>query len=222
MRTLALDCSQIQATVCLIEEDRLAGTRTGSVDVAHSEALLPHIHALLGDAGWALSSIDRFAVGVGPGSFTGIRIGCATIKALAQVLVKPIIPFSSLRATALSAGPRPVVAMINAYQGQVFVGWNDAGSGAWREDAMPAAAWCDKHASGSGQLVVCGNGAKLFWPEIEKKLGERARLVAEVLYPEAKGILSAALENTNAATDYARLSANYMRPSQAEIKLIAK
>src|SRR4051794_32319684 len=106
-RVLALDSSQLQATVCLVENGQVVGAHTGSIDVAHSEALLAHLDELLRAAGRKLSDLDAFGIGIGPGSFTGIRIGCATVKALAQVTRKPVLPFSSLRATALSAHEGP-------------------------------------------------------------------------------------------------------------------
>jgi len=102
MKLLAVDTSQLQAAVCLLDGGRVLAGHTGSVDVAHSEGLLAHVDALLRGASLRLDQLDGFAAGVGPGSFTGIRIGCATIKALAQVLDKPVVAFSSLRATALS------------------------------------------------------------------------------------------------------------------------
>ncbi len=216
MRVLALDTSQIQAALCTIVDGAILKERAGSVDVAHSESLLPHLHELLRLSGLRLDEIDAFAAGVGPGSFTGIRIGCATVKALAQVLSKPVLPFSSLRATACSADAgQNTVAVVNAYQGQVFVGWWQDGS--WVEDAMTAAVWRETVGaalSKNAPLIFSGSGAELYRAELEQLEGARFSGVTQV---SPKGILGA-LEGV-AAMRYGELAANYLRPSQAEVKL---
>lgn len=221
MNVLALDTSQIQATVCLLTDGKLRAQASGSVQVAHSEALLPLIDALLKQERLTLAELDTFAAGVGPGSFTGIRIGCATIKALAQVTRRPIIPFSSLRATVLSVlNPGcDVVALVNAYQGQVFAGWTMP-NGEWREDVLSAADWRKLHFeevrnNAQGRTIrFCGTGAKLYWAAVEE--GEGTELTS-VAYLNADGIARACVDQP--AVSYAKLIANYLRSSQAEFKL---
>jgi tRNA threonylcarbamoyladenosine biosynthesis protein TsaB len=160
MRVLAFDTSQIQAAVCLVEDGKLLHGLTGAMSVAHSEALLPLIDRLLKAAGVELGAIDAFAVGVGPGSFTGIRVGCATAKAFAQARRRPVGGFSSLRALSFSkdASGR-AEAVVNAYQGQVFVGCF-APNGEWTEEAAPADAWRSQ-LSGTPQFVTPEGIARL-------------------------------------------------------------
>ena len=216
MRILVLDTSQIQAAMCVLEGDLLKAELSGSVDVSHSEALLRHLHELLKQASLEIKDIDAFAAGVGPGSFTGIRIGCATVKALAQVTAKPVLPFSSLRATALALGEgRNVVSVVNAYQGQVFVGWWAGGT--WHEDAMTAHTWCAQHGEALakiGGLTFCGTGAELYRAEFEAL--PRAEFSSSA-YVTALGMQRALKDVT--AVHYSKLVANYLRPSQAEVKL---
>ena len=230
MRLLALDTSQLQAAVCVLDSGRVLASETSEVNVAHSEALLPIVDRVLRSAGFKARELDAFVAGVGPGSFTGIRIGCATIKGLAQAQGKPVLGVSSLRALVLSAGEQPtIVAMTNAYQGQVFAGWFDA-SGQWKEDALGAAQWLVEHgkARAAGGLSFCGTGAALYWPALSAE-ASRLGLAADALKlidgvqhvsPEGLGRL-VALElkrNPGALRPYAQLQANYLRPSQAEIK----
>lgn len=215
MRILALDTSQIQAALCLIEGGRVSAELVGQMNVAHSEALLPLIDKIIGPA--ALGSIDGFAVGVGPGSFTGLRIGCSTVKALAQVLDKPIYPFSSLLALqrSVEGGDRPVVAMANAYQAQVFARWEST------EDVVSVENWCREHFSGvvGSRILFCGNGARVYWPVIEAAATGRAELV-DVPFVMPSGIFAAAQDAlSRSPIRYLDLHANYMRPSQAEITL---
>ena len=217
MKILALDTSQIHSALSLLEDGKLVTFQVGGTHVAHSEGLLSLIDDLLKNAKVDLSELDAFAVGIGPGSFTGLRIGCATIKSLAQVLNKPIIAFSSLRALRLSvaAVTDDVVAMANAYQGQVFVGWDQ------REEVMSAEEWCRSQVpSRDSKRIIsfCGNGAKTFWSQIKEC---RSGHLIEWAGPEfitPQGIALAVVEEKRQLT-YIQLQANYLRPSQAEMKL---
>lgn len=217
-KVLAIDTSQLRAALCALEDGRLVAEQAGSIDVAHSEALLPLLHRLLSGLGWELSGLDAFAVGVGPGSFTGIRIGCATVRALAQVTGKPIYPFSSLRALALSADPggtEEAVALVEAYQGQVFAGWRDAKGDAWQEDAVTVADWLARARPEEGCLF-CGSGARKGWTELSSLPGAKLSPVEHVT---AQGIARLLASSTGGPVSYQNLTANYLRPSQAEAKL---
>jgi len=220
MKLLALDTSQIQASVCVISDTELLASRTGSTSVSHSEGLLPLVEGALADAATALEEIDAFAVGVGPGSFTGLRIGCSTVKGFAQVLEKEILPFSSIRALVLSEKDADV-AMANAYQGQVFAGWTGSASGQWQEDALTASDWCQRFGGGRRNLAFCGSGARVYWAKIAAVL-ENPRLL-DAIHVNPEGIFRAVREklshrNGSPFVRYDRLQANYMRPSAAEIK----
>lgn len=92
---------------------------------AHATALLPLVHEALAEAGLDLADVKRLGVGIGPGSFTGLRIGLATARGLAQALDLPLAPVSSLDALAAGAsaevGPdRAVLAVIDAGRGEGF------------------------------------------------------------------------------------------------------
>jgi tRNA threonylcarbamoyladenosine biosynthesis protein TsaB len=94
----------------------------------HTAELLTLSRELLERAGLAFADIDRIAVGTGPGSFTGLRVGIATARALGQATGAPLAPVSTLRALAAPARHRggPVLAVVDARRGEVFVaGWHD-------------------------------------------------------------------------------------------------
>jgi tRNA threonylcarbamoyladenosine biosynthesis protein TsaB len=102
----------------------------------HASRLLPLVERALHHAGVTWGDVERIAVGVGPGGFTGLRIGIATARALAQARGLPLVPVSSLAALAAGAeSPGAVAAVIDARRGEVF-------AGAWageRELLEPAA-----------------------------------------------------------------------------------
>lgn len=108
LRLLAFDTSSKTGAFAAIEWDPQAGARTLprvvsesilNVDAGmHSERLLWSIHTLLQSARWKLEDIDVFGVGIGPGSFTGIRIGLTTARTLAHTLKKPLVGVSSMSA----------------------------------------------------------------------------------------------------------------------------
>src|SRR5688572_13316257 len=85
--------------------------------------MLPLIEELLAEAGWSLSSLDRIGVGVGPGSFTGLRIGVALAQGVALGLDRPVVGVSSLQAMAFAAPPAelPTAAVLDARRDEYFV-----------------------------------------------------------------------------------------------------
>ena len=95
-----------------------------------SAQLVPQIAALLAKHGFSKADIGGFAVVSGPGSFTGVRVGLAAIKALAEVLEKPIAAVSLLEAVAVSSDSRGrMMAVLDAGRGEVYVGEYDVHSG---------------------------------------------------------------------------------------------
>ncbi len=100
MKIFAMDTSSLTATAAIISEDKLLGEYVISNKLTHSQTALPMTDELLKKLGISLNEIDLFSVCVGPGSFTGLRIGMATVKTFAQTLGKPIVGVSSLDAIA--------------------------------------------------------------------------------------------------------------------------
>lgn len=144
MRVLAWDTSQktgvvaafewvdespiIKPEVSGIQNVKLIAELALSVDVSqHSEGLLWGIHQVLKSARWKIDSVDAFAVGVGPGSFTGLRVGVTTARTLGQTLNKPVIPLSSLALLA-----RPIAMAYAALKDPVLIlAISDAAKGEW-------------------------------------------------------------------------------------------
>ncbi len=118
---LAVDTATLRGSVCLARGDSILISRIGDPAISHSNSLLRDINSCLDEAA-KLPQIDLFAAASGPGSFTGLRIGLATVKALSRTLDRPCIGIPTLHAVARAAGPsNATVAMMPAGRGEVFV-----------------------------------------------------------------------------------------------------
>jgi tRNA threonylcarbamoyladenosine biosynthesis protein TsaB len=142
-------------TVREARDDVEAGVRP-----RHTSRLLPLVAGLLDDAGLRWHDIELIAVGLGPGTFTGLRIGIASARGLAAAMGAPLVGVGTLRALAAGAGGGRVLAVIDARRGEVFVAGYDDG----REVIGPAAlapGAVPELAGGSPWLAV-GDGALRF------------------------------------------------------------
>jgi tRNA threonylcarbamoyladenosine biosynthesis protein TsaB len=138
VQLLAFDTATPATTVALALEDENVLTRRHEPGPGerpgHVSELLPLALALLAEAGIGFAQLDRIAVGVGPGTFTGLRIGVATARALAHAQDLPLVPVSTLRSLAAgavgeAASAAPVLAVLDARRGEAFAAaWADAGA----------------------------------------------------------------------------------------------
>ena len=169
MLTLAFDASTQVVTVALarVEEDgsellaEISVTARGA-----SEALLPGIDAVLGLAGEKLDSVDRILVGVGPGTFTGIRIAVSTARALSLGTEIPLSvnsTLSALAAPALPFAPREagVLAVLDARRRQVFAQWFSE-----RGEAGEVFCMLPEDLSVEGNPLLVGDGALRYREEL--------------------------------------------------------
>jgi tRNA threonylcarbamoyladenosine biosynthesis protein TsaB len=120
MRVLALDTTTRAGSVALVEDDRVIEERAGDPAPTHAERLPREIHELLDDRGLRSADVDLFAVASGPGSFTGLRIGIATMQGLAFVHRRRIVPISALEILAWIASGSA------AGKGSLVAAWMDA------------------------------------------------------------------------------------------------
>lgn len=124
MKILAVDSSGMTASVAVLEDDIVRAEYSLTNKKTHSETLLPMIDRILSDLGTEPDTLDAIAIAEGPGSFTGLRIGAATIKGLSLSLEIPVIPVPTLAALASNvAGCKGIAAPImDARRNQVFTG----------------------------------------------------------------------------------------------------
>ncbi len=175
MRILAIESSSRRGSVALLEGNQLVGSLEHEQPNAHAERLLPLVERLLADASWPKSSLDRLGVGVGPGSFTGLRVGIALAEGLSVGLDRPLTGVGSLRAMAFGAlaeRPGPCCALLDARREELFAAIYDVGH---RELKTPVAipigalgALLDAY----GVLTVVGEVAEQLPPERLRLFGD--------------------------------------------------
>jgi tRNA threonylcarbamoyladenosine biosynthesis protein TsaB len=133
----------------------------------HAARLLPLVEQALAQAGVEWADVDRLAVGVGPGGFTGLRIGIATARALAQANGLPLVPVGSLAALAAGAGGT-VAAVLDARRGEVFAGVWESGRELMAPAALAPAELARRLAALGAPVQAVGDGAVRFRPELER------------------------------------------------------
>ena len=120
--TLSVDTATLGGSVCLARGSTVLASRVGDPEVSHSHSLLKDIDKVLDRAAASLKDVDLFAAASGPGSFTGLRIGLATVKGLAATLRISCVGIPTLHAVAHAAGPATAtVALLPAGRGEVFL-----------------------------------------------------------------------------------------------------
>lgn len=124
MKILAIDSTANTSTVAILENEKLLALYTANTKNTHSETLLPMVKSLLETVKVTVDEIDAFAVSEGPGSFTGVRIGVATVKGLSFGKEKKCVGVSTIEALAnnLEGFSGVVCPIMNARRGQVYTG----------------------------------------------------------------------------------------------------
>jgi len=226
MRLLALDTSTWTASAAVVDE---GGTALAAGEVraeTHSENLLPLVADVVARAGVAAADLDAVAVGVGPGSFTGLRIGLATAKGVAFAAGKPLWAVSSLAALALDLAAVTeaslLIPVLDARRGEVFVGlYRRAGTGvvaaaAEQVLAPDAVAAAVADVRNPDESTALAGDALAVYPDQLSRIPDVARPAARAT-PGAVAIARLAL--AGARTDVLGHGAPvYIRPSEAEVK----
>jgi tRNA threonylcarbamoyladenosine biosynthesis protein TsaB len=227
VRLLAVETSTLTGAVALLEEGRVVAESRVSVAVTHGERLVSAIDGVLRAARRELADIDAFAVALGPGSFTGLRIGLSTIKGLAFATGKPAVGVPTLDALAwrLPYCAYPICPILDARKNEVYTGLYRTLSGELElletPRAMPPAALAEELRDGlAGPVVFVGDAVSRFGPIFSEILGSRACLApADLRLPSAVTvgeIATGALERGEAG-DPGNLVPLYVRPSEAEL-----
>ena len=231
MLILALDSTSLSGSAALCEDDRLIASFTVNTGNTHSETLLPMVEEVLKVSGHTPADVDLFACTVGPGSFTGVRIGAATIKGLAFGKGRPCIGVSVMEALAEGC-PLPagiLCPVMNARRGQVYNALFACRGGfsvrLCDDRALPVtelAAELNSPAYAGETVYLVGDGAKMTFDAMTTAgLFPPSRLIClpeNLRWPDAFCVAQIArrLYEAGVRTTDSELTPVYLRMSQAE------
>jgi tRNA threonylcarbamoyladenosine biosynthesis protein TsaB len=214
MRLAAIDTSTTLGSVALVEDGRLVAEDSRRVSNAHGESLLPMVSALFANAGWAPADVARWGVGIGPGSFTGCRIGVATVKGIAMATGAEIVGVTSLDALAFGLDSADlVVSLVRGGKGELFLQAKRRGEFVVSPSHLRIADIATRLAALelNGRIVVAGEAAaEVDWSPLEG----RVSLVLEPPHDAPRAAVIARIALTGAPEDADALEPLYVRPPE--------
>jgi tRNA threonylcarbamoyladenosine biosynthesis protein TsaB len=222
---LAIETSTPQTAVALGTEQGIVGAITLSGGRPGDEAVVPAVEHLLQWSESAPSSLSGVAVGLGPGLFTGMRVGIATGKALAQSLHVPIVGLASLDVLAFSVAHtrRPIAAAVDARRGEVFYAfYRPVPGGVTREsdfEVGPPERLAAELEARREDILMVGNGALAYRRVLEPAGSHVEFAPAAYAFPAATALVELAIARLS-REDFDRvheLRPHYVRKSDAQI-----
>lgn len=226
MYILGIDTATLVCSAAVVSEERMLAEYSLQVKKTHSERLLPLLASLLQDAGLQPADLHGIAVATGPGSFTGIRIGMVTAKALSQALSLPLAGVPTLAALAAQHPHFPgiICPILDARRDQVYAALYQAGPHpvCLREErALALGDLLAELSTRQGQILFVGDAAPLHQETVRGALGGRACFMPpELSVCRAAAVARLGLKQLTEGrgVDYRSLQPLYVRRSEAEIK----
>lgn len=224
MRILAFESSAKAASVALLKDGVLLGESFLNNGKTHSATLMPMAERLLGDCGVKAAELDCVAVAIGPGSFTGVRIGVAAAKGLAWAAEKPCCGVSTLKAMAhqMIMQQGIICPVMDARREQVYNAlFESDGSSLSRrtpDRAISLSELQKELENAEKPIFLVGDGSKLCYNTLKTAVPNLVFPPAHLEFQRAGGVALAAypLALTGTLTDPEKLIPNYLRLSQAE------
>jgi len=222
---LAIETATRNTSVALLRGDESIAEAGGADGAAAAETLLPAIDRLLRENAVAVADLDAFAVSIGPGSFTGLRVGLATLKGLAFGSDRPVARVPTLTALAWRSQRRdlPVAALLDARRGEMYAAVYDLGDDGPRcrlDEGVYAPSELIPHLP--PECVLVGEGAEVFGPEIRDRLGAGVAVAGGAASAAAVGFLGARMLARGEGVAAADLVPHYLRRAEAEVKRTGK
>lgn len=228
MKILGIDSSARSASVAITDGEKLLGSFYTNTGLTHSQTLMPMIESLLKNANVRLDEIDLIAVNKGPGSFTGIRIGVAAAKGMADVLKTPVYGASTLGSMAYNLIDTDCVACcaMDARCGQVYYALFDITDGKVTRltpDEADSIENVEKKLVEYKKVkIIVGDGAEICYNNLKSKDGVRLTSQAH-RFQSAVGVCFEAMNAPQEEyVESAQLVPEYLRLPQAERELNKK
>ncbi|MCF4165430.1 tRNA (adenosine(37)-N6)-threonylcarbamoyltransferase complex dimerization subunit type 1 TsaB [Zavarzinia compransoris] len=216
MNVLAFDCATGPTSVAVRRDGTLAARAEDARPQGQAESLVPLIETTLAKADLPPAAIDRIAVTLGPGSFTGVRIAVAAARGLALAVGCPIFGFSSLEAmaAALPAADVPTLIAIDARRGEIYA-QTFAPDGNAMDEARALPLEAVAAALPAGPLRLAGSGAGLVADRLAAAGHPPPRMIDAAPAPDA-AVLARLAETAPAARGTAAPAPIYLRPPDAK------
>ena len=225
MIVVGMDTSSVNATVAVMNDKKLIGEYLISNDRTHSQIIMPLLEDLLKKCGVKIGDVDVFAVAKGPGSFTGVRIGMASVKTLAQMCDKPVIGVSSLESLAANCElfDGVVCPIIDARHKDVYNALFEKGERLCDDRIVNLDALFEELSD--RKVIFCGDGAVAYKELIEEKNpGNWIIAPPSICMQKASTLCAVAYKRaqTEEFDNVYSLVPVYLRQSQAERELEQK
>jgi tRNA threonylcarbamoyladenosine biosynthesis protein TsaB len=191
MRLLVIDTALGACTAAVFEDERPLAVRFEPMTKGHQERLGGLVRDVMAEAGRSFDALDRIGVTVGPGSFTGLRVGLAFAQGLGAALDRPVVGVSALDALAasLDSGATPVAALIDARRGQVYARLFMDGAAVGADEALSldeaarriGALGKDVRLVGSGAAVLAEAFPDLIMASVDPRVAPSAKALARLV-----------------------------------------
>jgi tRNA threonylcarbamoyladenosine biosynthesis protein TsaB len=224
MRVLGVDTSTMTAGVGIVENDEVLVDLKFDVKITYSEVLLSTVDMALKTTGLEINDIEGFSISIGPGSFTGLRIGLSTVKGLCFASGKPLASVPSLDALASLSlyCQHPVAPLLDAKKSQVYAALYDTSEGELkRESDYLVVGIEDLVKNISKKTLFVGPGAKLYQKELIHFLRDKACFALnEQSLPSGACVARLGLKKlvSGQTEEITNLEPLYIRMSEAELK----
>ena len=221
MKLLAIDTSGPVCGVAVLEDGHILYEGAAVNKLTHSVSLMPMVEEALNKCSTDISEIELYAAVVGPGSFTGVRIGVSAVKGMAHGAGKPCVAVDALEALAwgVSLMPDLICPIQDARAGQVYGAAFEGGTlrRLFQDEPIKIEEFLEKTAAFGQPMLFLGDGMPVHRDNIGRILGERARFApAHLAFLRPASAAYLAWEKREEAVSYRELSPLYLRPPQAE------
>lgn len=224
MKILSVDSSSVSASVAITENGSILAESFINNGLTHSQTLMPMVEKTLNDAEISIKDIDLFAIANGPGSFTGVRIGIASVKGMADALGKKCVAVSTLEAIAEPLKNEDVIAcsVMDARCNQVYTAIFDGGKRLCEDKAVLIDELGEELQSFNKPIIFIGDGSVLCYEKLKNVVTNVDVADENIRYVHGSSVGFVAeekIKNGDEPIDSAKLVPFYLRLPQAEREL---
>ncbi|MCI0469504.1 MAG: tRNA (adenosine(37)-N6)-threonylcarbamoyltransferase complex dimerization subunit type 1 TsaB [Nitrospirae bacterium] len=224
MKLLAIETSTMFGGLAVLDSGNLIAESRLNVRTTHSERLLPEIRYIMSQSGLSITDIDVFAISIGPGSFTGLRVGLSAVKGLVYPTDAKLVSVPTLEAFAwnIPFSAYPVCPLLDARKKEVYAGlfrWSD--NGFIRVINEQAVSIDNLISKIKEKTIFIGEGAMIYRENIQKGLGEMAIFAPpQAMSPSPSNVAFLGMIKALRGDfdDPVTLAPYYIRKSEAEVK----